>query len=698
MVIKDFLYEKFNSGEFEGVGIKRICALLGAKSRAEKNTVIKAVSDLEAEGVIVYDNGRFILLENSKFLKGEVRANERGFAFVVTDKGDFFIPPRCVNGALNGDTVIIEKIKSLKGSTDEAQIVKILVRKNVKVVGTFDGDNGYGFVIPDDKNLCIDVYIPIKKTMGAKKGDKVVALITEYPEKRRNPEGKIIEILGRKFDLKAEELSIIKSYDYELDFPEKVVKELEKVPSFVSESELIGRVDYTNDLIVTIDGEDSRDFDDAVCVKKHKNFYELGVHIADVSHYVNFNSSIGKEAFKRTTSVYFPERVIPMLPKKLSNGICSLNENELRLTLSVVMKINFSGEVIGFDINKGYIRSKKRLTYTEVQAVIDGEGVNLDKELIKSIKLMRELQLILTDKRNARGNIDLDVKESHISVDANGEISVEQRRSKQAYKVIEEFMIITNETVAEYIFYMNLPFIYRVHEKPSPEKTETFKNFLKILGITVKWNSETCHPKDYQTLLDLVRDKPMFTVVNKVMLRSMQKAKYSPENIGHFGLSSKCYTHFTSPIRRLPDLVIHKIIKSVLDGEDVTKKYSSLVTEASNVSSINERKADEAERTMDDFYKCRYMKKFIGYEFDAVISGVTNFGVFVELENTVEGLVKVEKLPRGNYQYDEKTFSLRSGKRSYTLGDSVKVVVLGVDSRARKIDMKITVDKFCKSC
>lgn len=699
MVIKDFIYEKFNNGEFEGVGIKRICALLGAKSRAEKNTVIKAVSDLENEGVIVYDNGRFILFENSKFYKGVVRANERGFAFVVTEKdGDFFIPPRCVNGALNGDTVVIEKIKYPKGSSDEAQIIKILTRKNEKVVGTFDGDNGYGFVIPDDKNLCVDVYIPVKKTMGAKKGDKVVAVITEYPEKRRNPEGKIVEILGRKFDLRAEELSIIKSYDYELDFNEKVLKEVEKVPSFVSESELVGRVDYTNDFIVTIDGEDSRDFDDAVSVKKYKNYYELGVHIADVSHYVNFNSAIGKEAFNRSTSVYFPERVIPMLPKKLSNGICSLNENELRLTLSVIMKINFSGEVIGFDITKGYIRSKKRLTYTEVQAVIDGEETTLNKEIVSNILLMRELQLVLTEKRNARGNIDLDVKESHISVSEKGEIIVEQRSSKQAYKVIEEFMIITNETVAEYIFYMNLPFIYRVHEKPAPEKTETFKNFLKVLGITVKWNAETCHPKDYQTLLDLVREQPIFSVVNKVMLRSMQKAKYSPENIGHFGLSSKCYSHFTSPIRRLPDLVIHKIIKDVLDGKDVTKKYSSLVTEASNISSTNERKADEAERSMDDFYKCRYMKKFIGCEFDGVISGVTNFGVFVELENTVEGLVKVEKLPRGNYQYDEKTFALRSGKRSYALGDRVKVVVLGVDSRALKIDMQITVDKFSKSC
>ncbi|MBO7215087.1 MAG: ribonuclease R, partial [Clostridia bacterium] len=514
-------------------------------------------------------------------------------------------------------------------------------------------------------------------------------LITDYPEKSMRPEGKIIEILGKKFDLRAEELSIIKAYDYPLEFPEKVLNELDRIPSSVSEEDKKGRVDFTNDLIVTIDGEDSRDFDDAVSVMKKANGYELGVHIADVSHYVKFYSEIGKEAYNRSTSVYFPERVIPMLPKKLSNGICSLNEGVDRLTLSLVMDIDSSGEVRSFDIVNGVIRSKKRMTYTAVQSVLDGEVVEGYEDYIPLIKDMNELKEVLSKKRGARGNIDLSVKESHITVDEKKNIIVEPRKSAEAYKIIEEFMIIANETVAEYVFYTEMPFIYRVHEKPSPEKVEGFKAFLKVLGISVKWNAETCHPKDYQVLLESLKGEPLFNVVNKVMLRSMQKAKYTPENSGPFGLSSKCYCHFTSPIRRFPDLVVHAVLKEILNGGDVVKRFATFVGEASNISSTNERRADEAERTMDDFYKCRYMKKHIGEVYHAIISGVTNHGVFVELENTVEGFIKTENLPRGHYELDQSTYTLRSGIHSYTLGEEVTVKVLGVDSRARKVEMYI---------
>ena len=697
MIIKDYLLEKFISGEFEGIGVKKICALLGANSRTEKNTVIKALEELEIYCRIVYDNGKFMTFENSGLIKGVVKGNERGFAFVLTDSGDYFIPPKFINGALDGDEVVIKKLLSSRGSTDEAEIIKIIKRGRSKIVGTFDGDGGFGFVVADDRNFFVDVYVSNKKTLGAKRGDKVVVEIINYPENKRNPEGKIVEILGKKFNPKAEELSIIKAYDLPLEFPEKVQKELEKIPDFVTENDLFNREDFTKDFTVTIDGEDSRDFDDAVCVKKLKNGYELGVHIADVSNYVNLSSEIGKQAYERSTSVYFPERVIPMLPKKLSNGICSLNEGVVRLTLSVIMKINLKGEVESFNIVNGYIKSKKRLTYTEVQKVIDGENSSLSNETISLIKDMYELQKILSKRRLERGKIDLAVKESHVYVDEKGEVIVEPRKSVEAYKIIEEFMLIANETVAEYIFYMNLPFIYRVHEKPSPEKVEGFKSFLKIFGVNVKWNAETCHSKDYQVLLETLKGENIFSVVNKVMLRSMQKAKYSSENLGHFGLSSNCYCHFTSPIRRLPDLIIHKIVKGVLSGEDVFNKYQTLVKEASAISSKNERRADEAERAMDDYYKCRFAKKLIGCEFDGIVSGVTNFGVFVELENTVEGLVRLEHLPRGNYQLDEKTYSLRSGKRSYTLGDAVKVIILGVDTRARKIDMKIIVDKNDKT-
>ncbi|MBR6737085.1 MAG: ribonuclease R [Clostridia bacterium] len=696
MILKDELLKKFISGEAENLGVKRICELFEAKSQFEKTAIRNAIAELESEGRIVYTNGRFVKFENSGLFKGVVKGNERGFAFVVTENGgDFFVPSKNLHNALHGDTVIIEKVKSLRGSSDEAEVKKILKRGIKTLVGTYQAENGFGFIVPDDKNYYVDVYVPFKKSRGAKSGDKVVCEITEYPEVRRNPEGKILEILGKRFDLKAEELSIIKAYNLPLDFEEPVKRELELISDSVSESELAGRTDFTSDFVVTIDGEDSRDFDDAVCVKKVGSGYKLYVHIADVSHYVKFYSEIGKEAFARSTSVYFPERVIPMLPKKLSNGICSLNEGELRLTLSVIMDINSQGVVTSFDIVNGYIRSKKRLTYTTVQSIIDGDSEVLseNEEVTKNVTLMYELSKLLTKKREERGNIDLSVKESHITVDEKGNISVEPRKSAEAYKIIEEFMILANETVAEYVFYLNLPFIYRVHEKPDREKVEGFKTFLKALNIFVKWNGDTCHPKDYQTLLESLKGKPLFNVVNKVMLRSMQKAKYTPENVGHFGLSSKCYCHFTSPIRRYPDLVIHAIVKDILSGNDVIKRFSTFVSDASIVSSQNERRADEAERAMDDLYKCRFMKKHVGKEYHGVISGVTGFGVFVELENTVEGLIKLEYLPRGSYALDEGGYTLRSGKRSFTLGDEVWVKVMGVDMRSRRIDMALIAHK-----
>ena len=479
MILKDILLEKFNSGEAEGLGIKRICELFSAKSREEKNSVIEAVYELQKEGRIVYDNGRFILLENSKFLKGTLKGNERGFAFVITETaGDFFIPPRCLNGALNGDTVIIERQVSSRGSTDEAIVRQILKRGTTKIVGTFDGEKGYGFVIPDDRNFSVDVYIPKSKTMGAKPFDKVVALITDYPEKSRNPEGKIIEIIGKKNDLHAEELSIIKAFDLPLEFPEKVERELDRIPTEVYEEEKLTRTDFTKDLVVTIDGEDSRDFDDAVSVKKTKTGYTLSVHIADVSHYVFLNSAIGKEAYERATSVYFPERVIPMLPKKLSNGICSLNEGVDRLTLSLVMDIDKQGEVKSFDLVKGVIRSKKRMTYTAVQSVIDGVIPKDYQEFVPLIKDMYSLSKILRNKRSERGNIDLTVEESHVYVDEKNNIVVEPRKSIDAYKIIEEFMILANETVAETFSAKNIPFVYRVHDTPSEEKTLSFMQFI----------------------------------------------------------------------------------------------------------------------------------------------------------------------------------------------------------------------------
>ena len=692
MSLKETILEKFNSGEAENLGIKRLFELFEAKTQVEKDAIRKIVEELESEGEIVYKNGRFVLFQNSGLYKGVVKGNERGFAFVITESnGDFFIPNKSLNGALNGDTVIVKNVPSKKGTNDEGEVVQILKRGVSKLVGTFQGENGFGFVIPDDRSYHVDIYVPFKKTRGAKTGDKVHVEITSYPENRRNPEGKVLEILGKRFDLKTEELSIIKNAGLPLEFPSEVLKEVKTLPTEVTAKDIVGRTDFRGDMIITIDGDDSRDFDDAISVTKNGNgTYTLGVHIADVSNYVKRNSKIDKEALSRSTSIYFPERVIPMLPSELSNGICSLNEGVDRLTMSLIMDINSAGDVVSFDICEGVINSKKRMTYSAVQKMLDGdkEALKTYKNLVPLINNCNELKEILSKKRSNRGNIDLTVKESHITV-KDGKINVEPRQDKEAYKIIEEFMIVANETVAEYVYYMDLPFVFRVHEKPSPEKLEGFKAFLNILGINVKWNAETCHPKDFQTVLDKLKDTPVYSVVNKVMLRSMQKAKYSPENLGHFGLSSKCYCHFTSPIRRYPDLVVHSILKAILKGKDVLNTYGEFCATASNISSENERKADEIERDMDDYYKCRYMRSFIGREFTGVISGVTNFGVFVELENTVEGIVKLETLPRDKYILNENTFTLEGSRWKFSLGDKVEIKVLGADTTSKRVEFLI---------
>ena len=693
MILKDVLIEKFDSGEFEYKGAKRIFELLGAKSNAEKDTVRAALDELEDSGKIVYDNGKYVLFEHSGLIKGTLKGNERGFAFLICDdktKGDFFIPPKSLNGALNGDKVIIKHVNGTRGSSDEGLVVKILARGVKKLVGTFEGENGFGFVVPDDRSNFVDVFVPFKFNFGAKTGDKVVVEIFAYPEGRRNPEGRVVEILGKKLDFKTERLSIIKNADLPLDFPQKVMRAAEAVPDSVRLQDKIGRRDLTEELTVTIDGDDSRDFDDAVSVTENGDgTFTLGVHIADVSAYVIKGDDIDKEALNRSTSVYFPEEVLPMLPFKLSNGICSLNEGVERLTLSCVMKIDKGGNIIDRDIFTSVIKSKKRLTYNVVQKMLDGDdgAIKENADVYPMILSAYKLMQALSDKRKKRGTIDLSVKESHITVDKNGNIDIEPRKSVTAYKIIEEFMIAANETVAEYVYYMHYPFVYRVHEKPDGEKLDGFIAFLNALGISVKWSDESCHPKDFATLLDKIKGEPYYQVVNKVMLRTMQKAKYSPKNIGHFGLSSACYCHFTSPIRRYPDLVVHRVVKNILSGNPVWQdEYEDYVKEVSLTASANERRADEVERDMDDLYVCRYMKKHLGEEYDGVISGVTNFGVFVELENTVEGLIRLENLPKGYYSLDENTFTLTSGAHKFTIGDAVKIKVAGVNSAQKRVE------------
>ena len=696
MNIYEHLKEKFNSGEWAGYTRKMIFAKLGITSQNEKSMLGRVLDELRKNGEVFFIDGKYETPETAGYVKGTLRGNERGFAFFIADNGktpDMFIPNRRLHGALHKDKVLARLVESDRGSSDEGEVVTVLERGITSLCGTFFKERDFGFVRPDDKNYFTDIYVSFKNSAGARAGDKVLVDLYRFPE-NNNPEGQVKEILGRRFDLKSEELSIIKSYGYDENFNKNVLGEVSSIEQKVSDNELIGRLNFSDRLIVTIDGEDSRDFDDAVEVWKNEaGNYMLGVHIADVSEYVKRGSALDKEALRRSTSVYFPDRVIPMLPKELSNGICSLNEGVLRLTLSCIMEINQSGDVVDKQIVKSVIKSHKRMTYTEVQGIIDGDEKYLGKypEITPMILLMRELQLILTKRRDKRGSVDLDVGESHIYLDENGEIVVEPRKSAEAYKIIEEFMVAANECVAEYAFYLDVPFVYRVHGKPLPEKARAFASFVSNLGFIVKWKPEEVRPGDFAALLDKIEGDPVYPVVNKIMLRCMQKAKYSPENEGHFGLSSKCYCHFTSPIRRYPDLVVHRVVKLIIDGRigEIIDLYGDFVGEASQKSSENERKADEAERAVDDLYKAYYMRGHIGEEYDAVISGVTQYGIYSELDNTVEGFTGVGDLPRGNYVYDEKTYSLISGKRRFSLGDRVRVGVVGVDEAMKRVELII---------
>ena len=627
-----------------------------------------------------------------KVITGKIQGNERGYAFLIPEDeklNDYFIPHSDLRGAMHGDTVLCEETSGT-GLRTTARVLKVLERGIDRLVGTYFSTRNGGFVVPDERKYYNDIFIPQNQNGKAKSGDKVCCRILCYP-KNKNPEGLIFKILGRQFTFQAE----LKSIEYTYKCPEKFPKlVLEEANNLVEEIDLKGRKDFRNLTTYTIDGEDARDFDDAVSIEKLRDGnYLLGVHIADVSHYVKFFGEIDKEAFNRATSIYFPEKVIPMLPERLCNDLCSLVEGKDRLTLSCMMKIDGKGNVIDSEITPSVINSKARLTYTKVQKILDGDK-KLKREyskLVNDILLMNELCDILIKKREKNGSIDLDVKESSITVDENNNIIVSASLGRdKSHRIIEEFMILANVTVAEFMFFLDKPFIYRVHEKPTEERLEKFYAFITQLGIKFKRAKDNVYPKDFQLILNNCNNSPVFPIVNRVMLRSMQKAKYSPDNLGHFGLSEKNYCHFTSPIRRYPDLTIHRIIKDFLSGkQDLEEKYSNFVEEASKQSSLKERNAQEAERAVDDYYKIMYISNYVGEEFSAVVSGVTSFGVFCELENGIEGLCKLETLKGKRYTFDEKTFSLSNGKQTYKLGQSVKIKVAGVDFAQKKAEFLI---------
>ncbi len=631
-------------------------------------------------------------MKDSRLIEGKLQGNERGYAFLIPtnqNEEDYFIPHSDLKGAMHGDIVLAERTFG-PGQRTTARVLKILSRGITELVGTYFTCKSGGFVTPDERKYFTDVFIPFGKGLRAKAGDKVVCKILSYP-KRKSPEGIIKEVLGRQFNKTAELKSILFNYKLNDTFTYTTKEEANNVSKPVSTEDLIGREDFRGLMAFTIDGEDARDFDDAVSIQTLPNGdYLLGVHIADVSHYVKAGGEIDKEAFERGTSVYFPEKVIPMLPEKLCNDICSLKQGVDRLTLSCIMTVNNEGEVTDYRIVPSVINSVHRMTYTEVQKILDGDEQLIGKydNIYQSILLMDQLSDVLIKRRDREGSIDLDVKESAISVDKNGNISVEALNRDKAHRIIEEFMILANVTVAEYMYFLEKPFVYRIHEKPSEEKLSSFYDFLIGLGVNTVRKKGEIFPKDFQKLLKCAEGKPTYTLINRVMLRSMQKAKYSPIDVGHFGLSKNHYCHFTSPIRRYPDLVIHRIIKDFLSGkENLDGIYKDFVFEASKQSSEKERNATEAERAVDEYYKMLFISNYIGEEFSGVISGVMQFGVFVELKNGIEGLVKSETFSgKRRLNYDEKNYTLSDGKKTYKLGDLVKIEVVGVNLSERRAE------------
>lgn len=679
--------EKFNSGEFQYKKTNDICRLLGVSSRAGREAVSAVLAELLQAGDIVRDErGRFVSPEKLSLVKGVLSGNERGFAFLVRDgESDLFIPHRSLHGALHKDTVFAKIVGGERG--DEAEVYSILSRGVKELTGTYYREERGGCVLPDDKKYYDEIRI-VGGRQRAFSGEKVFVKITAWPEGRR-PEGEIAEVLGKSGDLSAEEDALIKTYSLAEDFPQKALSEARKVCA--EKMPLAGRRDLRDVLTITIDGEDARDFDDAISIERVEDGFILGVHIADVSHYVRRGGALDKEAYARGTSVYFPDRVLPMLPVELSDGICSLREGEDRLTLSCIMKADKKGRVTDPEIVQSVIRSHGRMTYTDVAKILDGDAVLRERyaQLVTMLEDCRELAEILMQKREARGSVDLDVKEAKITLSADGGIEVCEYERTIAHRMIEEFMILANETVAEFMAAYELPFVYRVHEKPSEEKAAAFKAYLTELGIKAKFRPENVRPGEYSKILDGLEasNDPMRHVVNRVMLRSMSKAKYSAENIGHFGLASDCYCHFTSPIRRYPDLLIHRIIKLVLDGQaGEAQRFENFVGSASANCSETERRADDAERAVDELYKVWYMRSHIGETFEGVVSGVTAFAVFVELPDTVEGRIKIENLPPDDYVFLEKNYTLKGQRRAFKIGDAVKIVVAACDIGARKCD------------
>lgn len=697
MNIKEQIFNFMNEQAYKPMNIKELRKIFGIR-KCDQKDFSKILDSMEKEGQIVKTRtDHYGIPSRMGLIVGKLQGHQKGFGFVIRDdeKEDIFVPSSNMNGAMNNDEVVVKIVKEQAGGKRcEGEIIRILVRGNKTVIGTYEDSKNFGFVVSEDKKVYQDIFIPKSQRNGAKTGQIVVAEIMTYPEKRRSPEGKIIEILGYKEEKGIDILTIIRKHRLAEEFPKKVKSFAEGIPENIPEEEYERREDLRDLKIITIDGADAKDLDDGVSLEKLPNGnYYLGVHIADVSNYVKENNPLDKEAFKRGTSVYLIDRVIPMLPRKLSNGICSLNPNVDRLALSCFMEINSKGKVVDHRIVESVIKSKERMTYEAVTKILrdkDEELIKKYNHLIDEFKLMEELCGVLYNKRMNRGAIDFDFEECKIILDQNGkpeEIKPYERAI--ANRIIEEFMLVCNETIAEHMHWANLPFVFRVHEEPDEEKLMHFNEFVHNIGYVVRWNNEV-HPKALQNIVEKVKGEKEETVVSTLLLRSLKQARYSPECIGHFGLAARYYCHFTSPIRRYPDLIIHRIIKEYINGKINDKRsnrLSSEVERASKQSSEMERVAQEAEREVDDLKKAEYMSEKIGEEYKGIVSSVTNFGMFVELPNTIEGLVHISTLADDYYIYDENHLTLigERTKNIYRLGDEVKIKVSKVDLDSHEV-------------
>lgn len=702
---KNLICELVNDKFYVPMKEKELAAFM--QVRPEEREELKSIlNELLMEGRLqISKRGKYSKGEEGGGLVGTFISHPKGFGFVEIEgrSEDLYIPESSVNGAFHQDQVQVELLKGQGGRRQEARIVKILSHGLTKVVGTYQKSKSFGFVIPDLEKISTDIYIPAEGSKGAVTGHKVVVELTDYGDDKHKPEGRITEILGHVNDPGVDILSIVKGYDLPVEFEEKLLNQAERVGKPVSEADMAGRRDLRSLQMVTIDGEDAKDLDDAVSLTREGENYCLGVHIADVSNYVQENSALDREALNRGTSVYLVDRVIPMLPHTLSNGICSLNQGEDRLALSCLMKVNKKGEVVSYEIAETVICVDRRMSYTAVRKILeegDPELIQEYEELVPMFQNMQELAAILRKKRRQRGSIDFDFPESKIILDQKGNpVSIEPYERNVATDLIEDFMLLANETVAQHFYWMEVPFLYRTHETPDTEKIEKLATFIHNFGyhIKIKTSDHEVHPKEIQKLLASIEGTEEEALIARLALRSMKQAKYSVECTGHFGLACACYCHFTSPIRRYPDLQIHRIIKEQLRGRLMEKRidhYKEILPEVARQTSRLERRADEAERETDKLKKAQYMKHHIGETLEGIISGITAWGIYVELPNTVEGMIHVARLTGDYYYYKEETFEMvgRDTGRCFKLGQRLKVFVDSVDMVSKSVDFLLAED------